>query len=106
MKSTEVQTQNNQLTSLGSVVFVTGTCCPASLQWCLLDEFGSSKPRNQAESAKSFHQIGETPAIFLTHRREFQPQSTTGLYMPHNSFGPDLTFFDKKMKVCLRPHRP
>jgi len=78
----------------------------ASLQRCFPVVFADSKPRNQAESAKPFHQIRETPAIFLLHCREFQPQSTTGPYMPHNSFGPDLTFFDKKMNVCLRAHGP
>jgi hypothetical protein len=57
-------------------------------------------------SAKSFHQNCETRAIFLTHGREFQPQSTAGLYMPHNCFGPDLTFFDEKMYGCLRAHGP
>ena len=78
----------------------------ASVQMCLLVVFDDSKPRNQAESAKPFHQIRETLAIFLLHSSEFQPQSTTGPYMPHNSFGPDLTFFDKKMNVCLRAHGP
>ena len=78
----------------------------ASVQRCLLVVPADSKPRNQAESAKPFHQIREMPAIFLLHCREFQPQSTTGPYMPHNSFGPDLTFFDKKMNVCLRAHGP
>ena len=78
----------------------------ASVQRCLLVVPADSKPRNQAESAKPFHQIREMPAIFLLHCREFQPQSTTGPYMPHNSFGPDLSFFDKKMKVGLRAHRP
>jgi len=70
----------------------------------LLVLFAASKPRNQAESAKPFHQAREARAIFLAHGRELQPQATTRLYMPHNSFGPDLTFFDKKMKVCLRAH--
>ena len=43
-------------------------------------------------------------AIFLMHGGEFQPQSTAGLHMPHNRFGPDLPFFDKKMEVGLRTH--
>jgi len=34
----------------------------------------AAKPRNQAESAKPFHQIREALAIFILHRREFQPQ--------------------------------
>jgi len=68
--------------------------------------FVDSKLGNQAESAKSFHQNCETRAIFRTHGREFQPQSTAGLYMPHNGFGPDLTFFDEKMYGCLRAHGP
>jgi hypothetical protein len=63
-----------------------------------------SKLRNLAECAKPFHQARETWAIFLVHGRELQPQATTGFYMPHNSFGSDLTFFDKKMNVCLRAH--
>jgi len=67
-------------------------------------EFVVSKLRNLAECAKPFHQARETLAIFLAHGRELQPQATTRLYMPHHSFGPDLTFFDKKMNVCLRPH--
>jgi len=67
-------------------------------------EFAVSKLRNLAECAKPFHQARETRAIFLVHGRELQPQATTGHYMPHNSFGPDLTFFDKKMNVGLRPH--
>jgi hypothetical protein len=72
----------------------------------LLAVFAASKPRNQAESAKTFHQILETPAIFLEHGRELQSQSTTGLYMPHNRFSPDLSFFDEKMKFGLFAHRP
>src|SRR5712664_4986510 len=59
---------------------------------------------NQTGAAKPFHQIGEMAAIFLTHRGEFQPQSTAGLHMPHNGFGPDLSFLDKKMQVCFRAH--
>ena len=43
-------------------------------------------------------------AIFFTHGGEFQTQSTAGLHMPHNGFGPDLPFFDKKMEVGLRAH--
>jgi hypothetical protein len=70
----------------------------------LLDVFVDSKLGNQAESAKSFHQNRETRAIFLTHGREFQPQSTAGLYMPHNGFGPDLTLFDEKMYLGHRAH--
>jgi len=76
----------------------------ASVQRCLLVVLADSKPRNQTESAKPFHQIRETLAIFLLHCRELQPQSTTGPYMPHNSFGPNLSFFDKKMNVRLRAH--
>jgi hypothetical protein len=72
----------------------------------LLVVFVCTKLGNQAESAKPFHQIRETLAIFLMHCREFQPQSTTRLYMPHNGFGPDLAFFDKKMNACLRAHSP
>jgi hypothetical protein len=72
----------------------------------LLVALADSEPGNQAESAKPFHQLRETPAIFLEYCREFQPKSTTGLYMPHNGFGPDLTFFDKKMKDCLRAYSP
>jgi hypothetical protein len=65
-------------------------------------EFAVSKLRNLAECAKPFHQARETRAIFLAHRRELQPQATTRLYMPHNSFGPDLPFFDEKMNFSLR----
>jgi hypothetical protein len=72
----------------------------------LPDVLADWQPGNQAESPEPFHQIRETLAIFLKHCRELQPQSTTGLNMPHNGFGPDLTFFDKKMKVCLRAHSP
>ena len=78
----------------------------ASVQRCLVVVPADSKPRNQAESAKPFHQIRETLAIFLLHSRECQPQSATGPHMPHDSFGPDLSFFDKKMNVCLRAHGP
>ncbi len=63
--------------------------------------FAALKPGNQAESAKPFHQIGEMAAIFLI---EFQPQSTAGLHMPHNGFGPDRPFFDEKMEVGFRTH--
>jgi hypothetical protein len=66
--------------------------------------FAVSKPRKLTECAKPFHQARETLAIFLAHCRELQPQATAGLYMPHNSFGPDLTFFDKEMNVGLRAH--
>ena len=76
----------------------------ASVQRCLLVVPADPKPRNQAESTKPFHQIGETLAIFLLHCRECQPQSATGLYMPHNGFGPDLTFFDEKMYLGHRAH--
>jgi hypothetical protein len=78
----------------------------ASVQRRLLVVPADSKPRNQAEPAKPFHQIRETLAIFLLHSRECQPQSATGPHMPHDSFGPDLSFFDKKMNVCLRAHGP
>jgi hypothetical protein len=78
----------------------------ASVQRCLLVVPADWKPRNQAESAKPFHQIRETLAIFLLHSRECQPQSATGPYMPYNSFGPDLSLFDKKMNACLRAHGP
>jgi len=71
----------------------------------LLVLFAASKPRNQAESAKPFHQIREMPAIFLAHCRELQPQSAAGFNTPHNRFGPDLSFLDKKMKLGLRAHR-
>jgi hypothetical protein len=64
----------------------------------------ASKPGNQAESAKPSHQIGEMAAIFLAHGGELQSQSTAGLHMPHNGFGPDLSFFDKKMQVGLCAH--
>ena len=75
-----------------------------SLQRGLMVVFAASKPGNQAEAAKPFHQIGEMAAIFLTHCGEFQPQSPAGLHMPHNGFGSDLPFFDKKMEVGLRAH--
>ena len=67
---------------------------------------GASKPGNQAESAKPFHQIGEMAAIFLTHGGELQSQSTAGLHMPHNGFGPDLSFLHQKIKGCFRAHSP
>lgn len=74
---------------------------PGSLQGCLLVKLAYLKTRIHAEAANSFHQISETLPIFLNHCRDFQPQSTTGSHMPHNSLGPDLAFFDEKMKVCL-----
>ena len=43
----------------------------------------------------------ETGAIFLADGSELQTQPTSRLDMPHNSLGPDLSFFDKKMEVCL-----
>jgi hypothetical protein len=70
----------------------------------LLVVFAASKPGNQTEAAKPFHQVGEMAAIFLTYCRELQSQSTAGLHMPHNGFGPDLSFFDKKMQVGLCAH--
>src|SRR5882724_779439 len=76
----------------------------ASLRRGLLVVFTASKSGNQAASAKPFHQIRETPAIFLTHCSKFQPQSTAGLHMPHDGFGPNLSFLDKKMQVCFRAH--
>jgi len=63
----------------------------------LLAVIAAMKPRNQAESAKPFHQIRKPAAIFLIHGCKLQPQSTTGFHMPHHRFGPDLSFFDKKM---------
>jgi hypothetical protein len=67
---------------------------------------GDLEPGKQAESPKTSHQLRETPAIFLDDGREWQPQSASGLNMPHNGFGPDLTFFDKRMKVGLRAYSP
>src|SRR6266850_7690683 len=76
----------------------------ASMQRGLLVVFAASKPGNQTEAAKPFHQIGEMAAIFLVHGGEFQPQSPSGLHMPHHGFGPDLPLFDKEMEVGLRAH--
>jgi hypothetical protein len=81
-----------------------GSCEAASTQRSLLVVLAASKSGNRTEAAKPFDQIGEMPAIFLTHCGEFQPQSTARLHMPHNGFGPDLPFFDKKMEVGLRAH--
>jgi hypothetical protein len=69
------------------------------LQRCLQVVSRRLEPRNQAGSTKPFHQIREMPSIFRPHGREFQSKSTTGLYMPHNRFGPDGSLFDKKMNV-------
>ena len=79
----------------------------ALLQGCLgAAAFAGMKPRGHASAkrTKPLHQYRETVAVFLEHCREFHSQSTTGLYMTHDRFGPDLPFFDKKMKVGLRSH--
>src|SRR5437667_6921607 len=34
--------------------------------------------------------------IFTVHRGEFQPHSTSGPYVLHNSLGPNRAFLDKK----------
>jgi hypothetical protein len=60
------------------------------------------KLREQAKPTKSLHQYRETVAVFLEHGREFHSQSTAGLYVTHDRFGPDLAFLDKKMKAGLR----
>jgi len=49
------------------------------------------------QAAKSVQQCNEAPAISITHRREFQAQPATALYMPHDSVGSDLSFLDKKI---------
>jgi hypothetical protein len=64
----------------------------------LLAVFAALKLRDPAEFAKSFHQAGETLAIFLEHGTKFHPESATWLYMADNRFGADLSFFHKKMK--------
>jgi hypothetical protein len=61
-------------------------------------------PRNKAELAKPSHQFRETLAIFPTDGREFQAQSTTGMDVADNRFGPDLSFFHKKINVGLRAY--
>jgi len=70
----------------------------------LLVVFGSAKLREQVEAAKPFHQKREMAAILRSHSRELQPQSTPRFAMSHNSFDPDLAFFDKKIKAGLCAH--
>jgi|SRR5580704_9122652 hypothetical protein len=79
---------------------------PESLQWRLLALFARSGAQERAEFAKPFHQFGEARAIFLAHCRECQPQSTAGLYVAHNRFRSDLSFFHKKVNVGLLTHSP
>jgi len=62
------------------------------------------RERDRAKPTKPLHQYRETVAIFLEHSREFQSESAAGLYVAHDSFGPDLSFLDKKMKDGLRSH--
>jgi hypothetical protein len=58
--------------------------------------------RQSVPSAKPAHQCLETRAIFFTHCRELQCQSTAWLYTPYNCVGPDLSFLDKKLKFGRR----
>ena len=37
--------------------------------------------------------------IFTVHRGEFQPHSTSGPYVLHNSLRPNRAFLDKKLKL-------
>lgn len=76
----------------------------ASVQGCLRAAFAGLKLRERARAkpTKPFHQKCETVAVFLEHCREFQPYSAARLYVAHDRFGPDLPFFDKKMKDGLR----
>jgi hypothetical protein len=60
------------------------------------------RERAGTKPTKPFHQKCETVAVFLEHCREFQSYSAARLYVAHNGFGPDLPFFDKKMKHGLR----
>jgi len=70
----------------------------------LLVVIGRSNGGNRAELAEPLHQFCETRAIFLADGGEFQPQSTTGMYMADNRFSPDLPFFDEKINACLRAY--
>ena len=51
-------------------------------------------------TAKSVYQADHVWAILVIYRREFQPQST-GLNTSYDSFGPDLSFPIKKLKMDL-----
>jgi hypothetical protein len=53
---------------------------------------------------KPVHQCSQGLAIFIIHRRELQTQSTTGLYTPDDSVGPDLALLNKKIKPDRRTH--
>ena len=39
--------------------------------------------------------------ISIPDRREFQAHATTGMYMPHNGLGADLSLLDQKIKLDL-----
>jgi hypothetical protein len=72
----------------------------------LLILFSRSGAQERAEAAKPLHQFGEARAIFFAHGCEGQAQSTAGLYVSHNRFRSDLSFFDKKVNVGLLTHSP
>ena len=56
------------------------------------------------QPTKPAYQCRQTRAIFRTHCRELQSQSTAGLDTPHNSVGPNLPLLDKEIEVGRRTH--
>ena len=68
-----------------------------------------ARTEHQARSrrtANPIDQCGQMWAVFLGHGGEFQSESFTGFHMPYNSFGPDLSFLNKKIHFDLFTHRP
>jgi hypothetical protein len=44
--------------------------------------------------------------IFRRQRGEFQSQASTGLYVPDDGCGPDLSFLNKEVKFNLHTDTP
>lgn len=54
--------------------------------------------------AKSCYQGYQLREVFLTHGREFQPESLTWSYVPNNRVCPHLSFLDEEMEIDGRAH--
>jgi hypothetical protein len=71
--------------------------------------FSPARKGHQARSrrtANPIDQCGEMWAVFLKQGGEFQSESFAGFHMPHNRFGPDLSFLNKKIQFDGYTHRP
>ena len=45
-------------------------------------------------------QSGQVSTIFILDCCEFQTHASTGIYVPHDRLGSDLSFLNEKLKSC------